>query len=104
MSAPLRKYSALFLLFLFIFPMAEKQLHAFEHKADSHCTATDKHFHSQEHNCDLCDLTTGNSAPLAENNFVLAQHFQNFSFNPFIRSCYSATALLDLPARAPPTV
>lgn len=104
MNQQSKKYFSIFFLFLFLFPLAEKEIHALEHKADIHCGATDKHFHSVEHNCSICDFTntTTTSAPETSSQFIIS--FQQFSFLPFIESITTANAFHHLPARAPPVV
>ena len=58
MSVQLRKYAALFLLALFVFPFVEKGVHDVTHAKDTHCsTKNSKHFHTSEHHCSICDFT-----------------------------------------------
>jgi hypothetical protein len=58
MSVQLRKYAALFLLALFVFPFVEKGIHDVTHSKDVHCSAKNsKHFHTSEHHCSICDFT-----------------------------------------------
>jgi hypothetical protein len=82
--------------------MLEKGIHAFEHKADIHCTATDKHFHKAEHHCAICELTITNSTYLVTTDFQLHISVQHFLFLPFIESINTLDAFQYLPARAPP--
>ena len=102
MHKQIKKYFSFFLLFLFLFPIIEKQLHAFEHNADSHCTATDKHFHTPEHSCSICDftITDSNAAPETKVQFVISSN--QFLFHSFTESVNTPTAFQDLPSRAPP--
>lgn len=53
----LKKAGAIFFLLLFLFPFAEKGIHDFLHEDVIQCTHADKHFHSAEHHCELCDFT-----------------------------------------------
>ena len=84
--------------------MAEQEVHAFEHISDVHCTASDKHFHEQEHNCSLCDYTLNESGTSAENSFLFIISAVSFSYNPFLESVNVPQAFADLPSRAPPVV
>lgn len=62
MSVQLRKYAALFLLLVFVFPFVEKGIHDVAHSKDTHCHTTNtKHFHSAEHHCSICDFTVSGS-------------------------------------------
>ena len=102
MRQQLKKYSSIFLMFLLLFPTIEKQIHTFEHNADQHCTATNKHFHNLEHSCSICDftITDSNSSPDTAIQFIVSSN--QFSFNLFIESVNTPTAFNDLPSRAPP--
>jgi len=51
-----RKYSALFLLLLFLFPTVTEIVHDYIHKDDEHCTQTGLHFHKTEHHCAIDDF------------------------------------------------
>jgi hypothetical protein len=102
MSVQIKKYLSFFLLFLFLFPTIEKQLHALEHNADTHCTATDKHFHSLEHSCSICDYTVTNSNTTPETAFQFIISVQQLTFSPFIENVNSPNSFQHLPARAPP--
>ncbi len=77
-------------------------MHAFEHRADLHCTATDKHFHTLEHSCSICDftITDSNAAPETDVQFIISVH--SFSHQSLIESVNTPTAFQDLPSRAPP--
>lgn len=97
-----KKYLSLFFLFLFLFPMAEKGIHAFEHQSDLHCSAADKHFHTLEHTCSLCDFTITDSNYPAQNEYSLIISVQQFLFHPFIESVNTPCAFQNIPARAPP--
>jgi hypothetical protein len=104
MHQQLKKYLSLFFLSLFLFPMVEMQVHAFEHKDDLHCTSADKHFHPLEHNCSICDYTSTDSNSSTENNFSTLIFSSTFNFIPFIESVNIPDTFCDLPARAPPIV
>ena len=98
----LKKYLSLFLLLLFLFPLAEKELHALEHADEEHCTASDKHFHELEHNCHVCDFTLAKTDASPEAEFSFLVFSRNFVFRPFIQSVSSPSAFAYLPSRAPP--
>ena len=102
MDKKLIKYISPFLLFLFLFPIAEKNIHAFEHLTDVYCSANSKHFHGLEHNCPICDFSIdkSNSPINSRNQFVLT--LCRVSFNSFIESVNTPCAFQDLPSRAPP--
>jgi len=58
MSIVLKKAISVFLLLVFLIPVAYKSVHDFSHRDDVHCTAkTEKHFHKYEHHCIFCDVT-----------------------------------------------
>ena len=98
------KILSVFFLFLFLFPMAEKGAHAFKHQSDIHCDATDKHFHTLEHTCSLCDFTITDSNYPTQNNHQLIVSTQQFLFHPFVESVNTPNAFQNIPARAPPIV
>lgn len=104
MRKELLNYFSLFLLLLFLFPIAEKQIHALQHIDDIHCTASDKHFHEQEHHCDICDLTLTDAStpPVAEYGFTI--FVQQYLFITLPKSVYHPAAFRDIPTRGPPTV
>ncbi len=104
MKKHLQTYSSFLLLLLFLFPLVQQQVHSLEHAEDIHCTATDKHFHNQEHNCSLCDYTVNKSGTSAINSFSFTIASSSFSFNPFIESVNVPLSFSDLPSRAPPVV
>ncbi len=100
----IKKYFSLFLLFLFLFPMVEKDAHAFKHQSDLHCTASDKHFHELEHTCSLCDFTITDSTYPTKTDHQFIVFTQQFLFHPFIESVFTLNAFQHIPARAPPVV
>jgi hypothetical protein len=102
MHKQLKKILSIFLLFLFLFPMVQKELHAYEHKNDFHCNSTDKHIHSIEHTCGICDFaifdsTLNSSVPFtiitSEKHFLYIEYAENHNFS------YCSQ---QLPPRAPP--
>ncbi len=84
--------------------MVEKEVHAFQHLADIHCLATDKHFHSIEHHCSVCDFshTTNSTTPQTHTQFIPV--VREFAFLPFIEKVEIKNAFQHLPSRAPPVV
>ncbi|OFY86496.1 MAG: hypothetical protein A3F72_15025 [Bacteroidetes bacterium RIFCSPLOWO2_12_FULL_35_15] len=53
----LKNILSVFILLVFLFPLAEKGIHDFSHINETHCISSDKHFHSPEHHCEICDFT-----------------------------------------------
>lgn len=102
MQKHLKKYYSLFFLFLLLFPMVEKQAHAFEHRDDIHCSATDKHFHELEHHCNICDYTSTDSNPVAEHHISFFIGEIRFSYFSLPENIHTPEAFQDLPSRAPP--
>lgn len=96
------KYCSFILLVLFLFPMAEKQVHAFEHITDSHCTTNDKHFHESEHHCDICDFTITDSNSPTNNIYHFIISVNPFSFQALTASAHLQKPFHNLPSRAPP--
>ena len=84
--------------------MVEMDMHAFEHQNDIHCNATDKHFHTLEHSCSLCDFTITDSSYPTENEHQFITSIQSFLFQPFIESVNTPSAFQNLPSRAPPVI
>ncbi len=82
--------------------MAEKGIHNFEHKADVHCTATDKHFHQLEHTCSICEFTLTHATDPLVADFQFNISVQELLFYPFVESINVPEAFQYLPARAPP--
>jgi hypothetical protein len=102
MHQQLKKYGSLFLLLLFLFPIVEKQLHAFDHINDKHCVATDKHFHELEHSCSICEFTIADTCPVPDIQLDIVVSEYTYSFQSFIQSLHVPEAFQDLPSRAPP--
>ncbi|MBA3705175.1 MAG: hypothetical protein H0W84_04565 [Bacteroidetes bacterium] len=98
----LKKYLAVLLLLLFLFPLAEKELHAYEYKNEFHCSATDKHLHELEHTCSICEFTITNVNSFSATNYQFLISVQQFLFAPFAESLNTPKAFQDLTARAPP--
>ncbi len=82
--------------------MVEKQVHAFEHKEDKHCTANAKHFHEQEHYCDICDFTLTDSNCSANAGYQCVAPVQQVLFSSLPENLYTPGAFQNLSSRAPP--
>jgi len=104
MPQKLKNYFSFFFLLLFLFPTVETQLHAFEHSSDVHCSASDKHFHTQEHHCSICDFTATDSNVTTDESVVFVVSQQTFSFKPSGESFYTPAFSPALPGRAPPVI
>lgn len=102
MSKQIKKYVSFFFLLLFLFPTAETQLHAFEHAADVHCHASDKHFHPLEHHCSICDFTATDSNIVTDEILSFSIPGQRFLFVPLRAGIHKPATFQDLPSRAPP--
>lgn len=102
MYKQLKKYYAFFFLFLLLFPLVEKGLHALEHHDEVHCSIIDKHFHEQEHECSICDFTINESNGSPSNDFAFTISYQNFSYQELVLSLHIPFSYSNLPSRAPP--
>ncbi|MBL7884722.1 MAG: hypothetical protein JNL69_11680 [Bacteroidia bacterium] len=97
-----KKYCSILFLILFLFPQVEKEIHAFEHLNDFHCTATDKHFHELEHACSICDYTLSSSTETPQNNFIIVLVEHNHFYSLYTPSVTIPFSFQDIPARGPP--
>lgn len=104
MQKPLKKYLSFFFLLLFLFPTVETQLHAFEHAADVHCQASDKHFHKQEHHCAICDFTATDSNLVTDEPVSFTLPEKAFSFAPLRESVHTPATFQHRCGRAPPVM
>lgn len=102
MQKQLKKYLSFFFLFLLLFPLAEKGVHAFEHHDEVHCTITDKHFHELEQECSICDFTIIDSNGIPNTDVKFISVSQSNTFQEFIQSVKIPFAYSNLPSRAPP--
>ncbi|MDQ3047639.1 MAG: hypothetical protein M3R27_08840 [Bacteroidota bacterium] len=100
----IKKYSSILLLFLFLFPLVEKEHHAHEHADEEHCNASDKHFHEMEHNCSICDFTLQKTEEFNEAEFTFVDSYGTLTYTPFFVSENPSFTLYHLPTRAPPSV
>ncbi len=71
----LKPFIAIFTLLVFLFPLAEKGIHDYHHINDKHCASVDKHLHTSEHHCEICDFTNNiNGLPsYNEANLLLSE-------------------------------
>jgi len=104
MKKIIKKYCAFIFLGAFLFPLVEKELHMLEHANDFHCTASDKHFHEQEHNCSLCDYTITDkfSSDITKIGYVIS--IKSIVFSSVVENVNSPSAFSDVPLRAPPVI
>jgi hypothetical protein len=71
----LKSIFAIFFLFVFLFTLAQGEVHAFHHSNDFHCTANNAvHFHEAEHHCTICDFTDNLSLSPSFNYQNLSLH------------------------------
>ncbi|MDF2435659.1 MAG: hypothetical protein K0Q95_35 [Bacteroidota bacterium] len=102
MQKRVKTYLSVFLLFLFLFPMAEKQVHAFNHHTDEHCSSSDKHFHEEEHSCNICDFNFTDSALCPEDEISFSLAVISSDYNTYSENNYSEKAFYLLSSRGPP--
>ncbi|HRG37031.1 MAG TPA: hypothetical protein PK289_00725 [Bacteroidia bacterium] len=102
MHQQLKKYGSLFLLLLFLFPFVEKQIHTYQHADDERCISADKHFHSEEHSCSICDYTLTQPCFITDAPPLVILSEQCIYLKQFTESVHTPTAFQDLPSRAPP--
>ena len=84
--------------------MVEKEVHTFKHAKDSHCTSENKHFHSLEHNCGICDFTFCPPYGSAYVNPSYSLFSFSFSYIPSINCIYELNTIDNSGSRAPPIV
>jgi hypothetical protein len=99
----LSTYGSLFLLATFLFPLAEKELHAWEHRFDTHCNEkSEKHIHTEEHHCSICDFSfTEFQSGIASTFSVVLTITAHDYLIPETSSPLAAN-LFNTPSRAPP--
>lgn len=103
MHKVIKNYISIILLLLFLFPIAEQQLHAIDHSSFKHCTASDKHFHTVEHRCAICDFNFSTPTIIPATAAVVLNHESTFLYTYYIQKIYITTVFRNLPARAPPS-
>ena len=82
--------------------MVEKEMHAFKHADDFHCTAENKHFHNLEHNCGICDFNFCSSEGSTQIETSYTLFSLSFSYTPSINSIYELNTIDHSGSRAPP--
>lgn len=103
MTKIVKNYFVGILLLLFLFPQVQKGVHDFSHRHDTHCDAkAEKHFHTFEHVCSLCDFSVPVSTEFQTFHFSLFEkisenHYRIPHVELIISDCF-----LQLPPRAPP--
>jgi hypothetical protein len=100
----LHTYFSLALLAIFLFPLAEKQVHAFDHKDEVHCSSAEKHFHDVEHSCSICDYTFTDSNPTASAEISMLRSIQQAEYLPGAEDLFYSDCHSLLPSRAPPEI
>lgn len=71
MQSRLRKFIALFILTVFVFPLIAEQAHNLHHRNDTHCSERNTvHFHETEHHCFICDYIPVNSNKPTEQYYL----------------------------------
>ena len=98
----LQSFFSAFVLALFLFPLVEKEVHAFQHADAFHCKATDKHFHEQEHSCPICDfiVPVGTAPSRAVYNFEV--YASSSIVLPFSETKIFSSSKYFVSLRAPP--
>lgn len=104
MNVQIKKIFSVFFLILFLFPLMEKGIHDANHLDDAHCIATDKHFHTLEHNCPICDFTVTNHTFTPETSARFIIFVQHFSFVSLNEKINTEKVFHLFPSRAPPVV
>jgi hypothetical protein len=99
-----KKYCSIIFLFLFLFPLVEKEMHALEHADDVHCSASDKHFHELEHSCSICDYSVPDSNEPAQELFSFVAPIIHFTYISQNEDDLASSRFYYLPSRAPPII
>jgi hypothetical protein len=82
--------------------MLEKEIHNFSHCEVILCTHTDKHFHQEEHHCNLCDFTRDVAdRPIFFQHDLLIERLCDLNFIYTIDQIEIQKAVYS-PLRAPP--
>ena len=99
----IKKYGSLFLLLAFLFPLVQKELHALEHSDESQCsTTTEKHFHAEEHHCDICDFALPSLDETIAETLSIQLAISTLAYTtPHAEDIFLSPSL-NIPARAPP--
>jgi hypothetical protein len=71
------------LLALFLFPLAEKAGHDFEHFNDEHCGIKDTHFCEAEHTCSICDFVLSSASSLPQPPAEVCDRVQSVQLSDF---------------------
>ena len=104
MNNKAKKYAAVFLFALFVFPFVQKGIHDFAHINDFHCSSkAARHFHPIEHHCSICDeVFSISDGPKYFS--VFSPLFTTSSTIQLVDTCeFSGQKILFFSLRAPPT-
>jgi hypothetical protein len=105
LSHRFRKYSALFLLLLFLFPTVTELVHEYIHYEDVHCTQTGLHFHQAEHHCAIDDFVHFIIDVPSYKQFTVFVTKVQTEFITFFRTAsYTKTSTNRLSLRGPPII
>jgi hypothetical protein len=105
MKNTFRQIFSLFVLFLFVFPFVQKEIHTFEHSHDFHCTSkTERHFHAEQHHCLVCEynILLGEISKQSIFKVKLAALF--IDTISFYKECYFFNHAFSFSLRAPPSL
>jgi hypothetical protein len=100
----LHKLVVSLLLLLFLFPLVEKGIHAFEHEDEEDCLAyEDIHLHEKHHDCKLCDynIEPAQKTPI---DFKLVTSSKSLKIDFLFESILIETSLYYFSLRAPPVI
>lgn len=102
----LRRYNifiSLLLLAVFCYPLVQIEVHAFEHRNDTHCDATaEVHLHELEHVCSICDFSVSFSEGAVATYFNVIEVINSGTWFTASVPVVPSTAWPFLPPRAPP--
>ena len=100
----LHKLVVSILLVVFLFPLAEKGIHAFEHEEEEHCaTYEDIHLHEKHHDCHICDYNL-EPAQKTSIDFKLVNSSKSLKIDFLFESILIETSLYYFSLRAPPVI
>ena len=105
MSLRFKKYMAVFLLLLFLFPTVTETVHQYLHKDEVACTEIGIHHHKTEHHCTICDfvLLISDLPPIQIFTFYtprISSNHISFYKTPFVFDGFTCDFFL----RGPPAV
>jgi hypothetical protein len=93
----------LLLVTLFLAPQAQIWQHTIAHQDDAHCTSKEKHFHSKEHHCQICDFVFVDIASPSQNIWVLKEKTEAISQpSTYYTSVFCSQTIFTHGLRGPP--